>query len=133
MDQTVSIVQRLKDKRALFTGIATSVMMIIYLILLPILVHTAPAATAGTLIDEPLSAPNERIFRLDRRAQVAVYNYDGQTYINIRELINGQLKGLVLSVKQFRHLRRQLPSITKAVSELQAAAADVQPTKTPSS
>ena len=84
-----------------------------------------PSLNISTL---PLKAPDMnivqdmRVFRFDRRYMAAVYNYANRTFVNIRETLNHAptKRGIVFSAKQFMHLRRMIPSISKAVSELRA-------------
>lgn len=66
--------------------------------------------TVGPLME------NMRTFRLARHCVVIVYSYANATYINIKDTAAGS--GVVLTPKQFHHLRRQIPSIAKAVGEL---------------
>ena len=66
--------------------------------------------TVGPLME------NTRTFRLARHCVVIVYSYANATYISIKDTA-AEGSGVVLTPKQFHHLRRQIPSIAKAVGE----------------
>ena len=62
-----------------------------------------------------------RTFKVDKHWRVRVYNYAETSYVNIYSIGRVESSGIILSSREFHHIRRFIPDIVKTIGGLRYA------------
>ncbi len=62
-----------------------------------------------------------RTFKVNKYFRIRVYKYAETTYVNIYSIGRVDSSGIILSSREFNHLRRFIPDIVKTIGDLRYA------------
>ena len=86
-------------------------------------IRSRPIPADGLLGATTPSVENStgRTFNVDKYCRVRVYKYAETTFVNIFTIGRGDSSGIILSSREFHHLRRFIPDIVKTIGGLRYA------------